>query len=326
MDAGVVLQAVLTGLATGAVLGLVALGFTLVAGTVRVLHLAHGDLVVASVLTAVLVVLGTAPVATTLGPVPALAFVLLALAAGAGLSVGVAVLAVRPWLPDPVHGRTADPLGWLAGTVAAGLLVREVLGLLLPQQAYAVPDPLRLSALARDGVLSLPLGVVLDARVPAVLVLGLGVGLLAERSVVRTQLGRGMRALAEDPDAAVLCGVSPRRVVLLAFAVAGLLAGVAGLLEAPGRAVQVDDGVVLGLAGAAAALLGGLGSLRGALVGGLVLGVAQQLAVAAFGPGWADVVSLGLLVVLLSLGRPARRRAPSAVPLARPGASSGVAP
>lgn len=306
MDPGVLLQAVLTGLSSGAVLGLVAMGFTLVAGTVRVLHLAHGDLVVAAVLTAVLVVLGTTPVATVLAPGPAAAFVLLALAAGAGLSLGVAALAVRPYLPDPSRGRPGDPLGWLAATVAAGLLVREVLGLLLPGQGYAVPDPLRLSALAPDGVVALPLGVVLDARVPAVLLLALATGLLVERTVVRSRLGRGMRAVAEDPDAAVLCGVSSRRVVLLAFAVAGLLAGVAGLLDAPGRAVSVDDGVVLGLAGAAAALLGGLGSLRGALAGGLALGVARQLAVALLGPAWSDVVPLALLVVLLAV-QPAPR-------------------
>ena len=306
MDAGVLLQAVLTGLSTGAVLGLVALGFSLVAGTVRVLHLAHGDVVVASVLSAVVVVLGTTPVATRLAPGPAAAFLLLVLAAGAGLSLGVAVLAVRPWLPDVARGRPGDALGWLAGTVAAGLLLRELLGLLLPGEGYAVPDPLRLSAWAEQGVVSLPLGVVLDARVPAVLILGSTVGLLAERVVVRSRVGRGMRAVAEDPDAAVLCGVSPRRTVLVAFAVAGLLAGVAGLLDAPARAVSVDDGVVLGLAGAAAALLGGLGSLRGALAGGLALGVLQQLVVAVLGPAWTDVVPLGLLVLLLAVQRAPR--------------------
>lgn len=301
MDPGLLLQAVLSGLSAGAVLGLVALGFTLVAGTVRVLHLAHGDVVVASVLTAVVVVLGTAPVATVLAAGPAVAVVLLALAAGAGLSVAVAVLAVRPWLADAVRDRAPDALGGLAATVAAGLLLRELLGLLLPGRAYAVPDPLRLSALAPDGVVRLPLGVVLDARVPAVLLLALALGVLVERTVVRSRLGRGMRAVAEDPDAAVLCGVSAGGVVLLAFGLAGLLAGAAGLLDAPGRAVSVDDGVVLGLSGAAAALLGGLGSLRGALAGGLALGVLTQVVVAVAGPGWSDVVPLGALVLLLAL-------------------------
>lgn len=294
------LQALVGGLAAGVVLGLVALGFTLVAGTVRVLHLAHGDLVVAAVFTGVLVVLGRTPVATNLGPGPAIGFTLLVLAAGAVLSGAVGWLAVRPHLPDVATGREPDALGWVAGLVAAGLLLREVLGLLLPQEAYAVPDPLRLDAITSSGVFALPGGGSLPARVPVVLALGLVIGLFAERLLVTSRFGKALRAVADDPDAAALCGVAGRRVVLLAFVAAGLLAGIAGLLDAPGRAIGVDDGVVLGLAGIAAALLGGLGSLRGAIVGGLALGVVQSLAVTELGAEYADVVPLALLVVLLA--------------------------
>ncbi|MCA1712628.1 MAG: hypothetical protein LC789_13750 [Actinobacteria bacterium] len=306
MDPGVLLQAVVTGLAGGVVLGLIALGFTLVAGTVRVLHLAHGDVVVAAVFTGVLVVLGRTPVATALSPAYAVGFALLVLLAGALLSAAVGWFAVRPHLPD--RGRDMDVLGWVAGLVAAGLLLREVLGLLLPQEAYAVPDPFRLDALLSDtGVLGLPFGGTLPARVPAVLLLGLLVGLLAERVLVRSRFGKALRAVADDPDAAFLCGVPARRVVALAFLAAGLLAGIAGLLDAPGRAVGVDDGVVLGLEAIAAALLGGLGSLRGALIGGLAVGVLQALAVQVR-PELGDLAPLLLLVVLLA-ARPQGLRA-----------------
>jgi branched-chain amino acid transport system permease protein len=299
VDGGVLLQVVVAGLSTGAVLGLVALGFSLVAGTVRVLHLAHGDVVVAAVFAGVLGVLGRTPVASLLGPGASAAFVLLVLAAGALVAGLIAVLAVRPYLPD--RGRRHDPLGWVAGGVAAGLLLRAVLGLLLPQQGYAVPDPLRLSSLTADGLVHLPGGSSLPVRAIGVLVLGLAVGLVAEQFLVRSRFGRSLRAVADDPDAAALCGVNAGRVVLLAFVAAGLLAGLAGLLDAPGRAVSVDDGVVLGLEGVAAALLGGLGSLRGALVGGLAVGLLQAVAVYAGGASLQDVVPLGLLVVLLAL-------------------------
>jgi branched-subunit amino acid ABC-type transport system permease component len=308
VDPGVLLQAVVGGLATGAVLGLVALGFTLIAGTVRVLHLAHGDIVVAAVFTSVLVVLGRTPVATTLDPGPAIGFALLVLVAGAVLSGAAGWLAVRPHLPDVGTGRDGDVLGWVAALVAAGLLLREVLGLLLPQEAYAVPDPLRLDALSSSGVFSLPGGGSLPARVPAVLVLGLVLGVAAERLLVQSRFGKALRAVADDPDAAALCGIPARRVVLLAFVAAGLLAGIAGLLDAPGRALGVDDGVVLGLAGVTAALLGGLGSLRGALAGGLALGVLQSVTVTQLGSEYADVVPLGLLVVLLALRPQGLRR------------------
>lgn len=315
MDAGVLLQAVLSGLSYGAVLGLVALGFTLVAGTVRVLHVAHGDVVVAAVFTAVLAVLGSTPVAVALDPGPALTFLLLVLAAGAGLSAAVALLAVRPHLPDVAAGRTGDALGWVAGGVAAGLLLRELLGLLLPQEGYAVPDPLRLDALTASGVVALPGGQVLAARVPAVLVLALVTGVAVERLLVRSRFGRALRAVADDPEAAALCGVPARRVVLQAFVLAGLLAGLAGLLDAPGRAsLSVDDGVVLGLSGIAAAVLGGLGSARGALLGGLAVGLLQALVVTVLDPRWTDVVPLGLLVLLLAVRPEGVRRGRPAVP------------
>lgn len=295
------LQVVLAGLSTGAVLGLVALGFTLVAGTVRVLHLAHGDVVVAAVFTGVLVLLGRAPVATALDLPRSAAFVLLVLGAGAALAALVAVLAVRPALADPARGRRTDALGWVAGGIAAGLLLRAVLGLLLPQQGYAVPDPLRLASLSDDGLLHLPGGSTLPVRVLGVLALGLVVGLAGEAYLERSRLGRALRAVADDPDAAVLCGVDIRRAVLVAFVVAGLLAGLAGLLDAPGRTVSVDDGVVLGLEGMAAAFLGGLGSLRGALVGGLAVGLLQSVAVWAGGATLQDLAPLTLLVVLLAV-------------------------
>lgn len=307
MDVGVLLQALLTGLAAGAVLGLVALGFTLVAGTVRVLHLAHGDVAVAAVLTAVLVVVGRTPVATRLDGPQAAALVAVALAVGAALAAAIAVLVVRPALPDPARGRRGDALAWVAGGVAAGLLLRELLGLALPQEAYAVPDPLRLDRLQ---ALDLPGGAVLAGRVPVVLVLALVLGVVVERVLVLSRFGKALRAVADDPDAALLCGVPARRVVLVAFVVAGLLAGLAGLLDATGsaRAVAVDDGVLLGLAAVAAALLGGLGSLRGALVGGLAVGVAQSLAVTYHGGEWAQVVPLGLLVTVVALRPQGLRR------------------
>jgi len=301
VDVGVLLQVVLSGLSAGAVLGLVALGFTLVAGTVRVLHLAHGDVVVAAVLAAVLGVLGRTPVATLLDPGRSVLFVVLALGTGALLAGLVAVLVVQPLLPDGSRGRVGDPLGWVAGGVAVGLLLRAVLGLLLPQEGYAVPDPFRLSSLTDDGLLHLPGGTTMPARVLGVLALGLLAGLLAQLALRRTKLGQALRAVADDPDAAQLCGVDVKRVVLLAFLLAGLLAGLAGLLDAPGRAVSVDDGVVLGLSAMAAALLGGLGSVRGALLGGLAVGLVQAVAVWAGGAALQDVAPLSLLVLLLVL-------------------------
>jgi branched-subunit amino acid ABC-type transport system permease component len=298
MSFGVAVQAIATGLAQGAVYGLVALGFTLCYRLVRVLDFAHGDLIVGSVFVSVLVTVGDTPVLRVPGAGMAVVQVLVALLTGSALGALLYVVAVRPF--------RGNELGWVAATVTAGLVIREALGLALTREAYAVADPLRLPT----RLLSLPGGGTMSVRIVAVLAIGLAVGILVERLLVASRYGRAMRAVADDRDAAALMGVPTDRVVLVAFAVAGLLAGVAGVLTAPAGPVTISGGVVLGLKGTAAALLGRLGSVRGALVGGLVLGVAESLAVAstALGPAYRDVLALTVLVVALAL-RPQRRLA-----------------
>ena len=312
MSGGVLLQAVVSGLSIGAIYGLVGLGFTLVWSLTRVLALAHGDIVVGSVLLAVLAVVGKTPVALSPGVGHSVGLVLVCLAAGVVLSLLSYVVAVRPFL-DRGH-RSEDVLGWVAGGVTAGLVVRTALGLALPAAAYAVPDPLHLDGLTTTGSVRLPGGGTVAVRAFAVLAVALVVAAAADWFVRSSRVGRGMRAVADDVEAASACGVPVGRVVLVAFGLAGLLAAVAGLLDAPGRSVAVDSGVTLGLAGAAAALLGRLGSPRGAVAGGLALGVAQQVvgAWSHLGAAWAPMVPLGTLVIVLAV-RPGGLRAAAQV-------------
>jgi branched-subunit amino acid ABC-type transport system permease component len=289
MSGAVAVQALVTGAATGATYGLIALGFSLVHRLTGVIAFAHGDVVVGAVFVGVLAVVGTAPVATTPGVGTVIALLVVTLAAGAALSAGVYVLAVRPFLPR------ADVVGWVAGGLAAGLLVRELLGLPFSQQAYALPDPL-----GSAGVLSLGGGITVPVRALEVLAIGLAVGVAVERALALTGAGALVRAVSEDRLAATLLGVPCERVILAAFALAGALAGLAGLLVAPASPIGLDDGVLLGLKGITAALLFRLGSLRLALLGGLVLGVLEAYIVAwtALGARWAEVIPLALLAVL----------------------------
>jgi branched-subunit amino acid ABC-type transport system permease component len=304
----VLLQAVLSGLAAGAVIALVAVGFTLVWSLTRVLALAHGDLVVAAALTGVLVVVGRTPVSVSLGVPQSIGLVLLAVLVGVVLSVLVYAVTVRPFL-DRAQ-RAEDVLGWVAGGVTAGLVLRTALGLAFPLAFVAVPDPFHLDGLTSSGSVSLPGGGTVGVRIFPVLGVALVVAAAADGFITRSRLGRSMRAVADDVDAAALCGVPLERTVVTAFALAGLLAAVAGLLSAPAHPVAVDDGALLGISGAAAAVLGRLGSPRGAVVGGLVLGVAQQLLAldSHLGPGWAAVLAPAVLVAVLAL-RPGGLRA-----------------
>lgn len=310
MSGGLVLQAVVSGLALGAVYGLVGLGFTLVWSLTRVLAFAHGDLVVGAVLVAVVAVVGTTPVAIAPAVGSSVALVVLALAAGVALSVASYAVAVRPFLDR--SQRSADVLGWTAGSVTFGLVVRTALALALPAAAYAVPDPLHLDALTSSGSLALPGGGTVAVRAFPVLGVALAIAVAADRLLTHSRAGRAMRAVADDADAAALCGVGVERAVVTAFALAGLLAAVAGVLDAPGHAVTVDSGAVLGLAGAAAAVLGRLGSARGAVAGGLGLGVATELVAVAphLGASWSTLLPLAVLVAALALRPEGLRAAP----------------
>src|SRR4051812_36507067 len=179
MSGGLVLQAVISGLSVGAVYGLVGLGFTLVWSLTRVLALAHGDVVVGAVLVSVLIVVGRTPVASSPDVAHSLLLVGLALVAGVGLAVGTYLVAVRPFL-DRSH-RSDDVLGWVAGTVAAGLAIRTALGLALPAAAYAVPDPLHLDGLTSSGVVDLPGGTTVTVRSFAVFGVAVVVAAAADR-------------------------------------------------------------------------------------------------------------------------------------------------
>jgi branched-subunit amino acid ABC-type transport system permease component len=282
----VAIQALVTGLATGAAYGLIALGFSLVHRLTRILAFAHGDIVSGAVFVAVLAVIGTVPVAAPLGAGEAIALTLCALAAGAALSAAVYGLAVRLF--------RGDVLGWVAGGLAAGLLIRELLGVPFAQQAYALPDPLGSPDTIAIGEVTVPV------RALIVLATGLAAGVLVERVLAVTGAGAVMRAVSDDREAAALLGVPTERVVIVAFLLAGALAGLAGLLIAPQAPIGLEDGVLLGLKGMAAALLGRLGSLRLAIAGGLVIGAVEGLILAApsLGAQWADVMVLSVLAVL----------------------------
>jgi branched-chain amino acid transport system permease protein len=118
--------------------------------------------------------------------------------------------------------------------------------------------------------------------------------------VRRTRFGRGIRAVAQDPESAALMGVNSTRVVQVTFLVGGLMAGAAATLYMMKiGSTRQNAGFLLGVKAFTAAVLGGIGNLRGALLGGLVLGVAESYGSAVFGSQWKDVVSFVLLVLIL---------------------------
>ena len=230
MSAAVAVQALVAGLATGAAYGLIALGFTLVHRLTGVIAFAHGDIVVGAVFVAVLAVVGTTPVASTLSVFGSVGLLVVAVVAGGVLSVVVYVLAVRPFRASAV-GRRGDVVGWAAGGLAAGLLIRELTGLRFPQQAYALPD-----ALGGAGVLSLGGGITVPVR---------GLEVLFDRRLRggcgRARAGRhrdrrgGARGRPQDPGAAALLGIPVRASRARGVRAGRRAGGPGGRVDRPGR-------------------------------------------------------------------------------------------
>lgn len=115
----------------------------------------------------------------------------------------------------------------------------------------------------------------------------------------RSWLGRSMRAAGENPRAALLMGISPQRVSTISFAMAGAMGALAGALIAPLASANYTAGLFFGLKGFSAAVLGGIGSPVGAVIGGLSLGVIESFTAGYVSSGWKDAIALGLLIVVL---------------------------
>ncbi|MEA2682874.1 MAG: branched-chain amino acid transport system permease protein [Chloroflexota bacterium] len=311
MSLGLVLQALAGGAATGAAYGLVGLGFALIYRVNGVLNFAHGDLVTTGIFTFLLVLggAGGAALAGVAPPVVALAVVGAVVVAGLmGLLIQRAAVA-----PFVRRGSTA---GWIAATVAAGLFLRALIGVGFQGESYAVPDIL-VHPLGAGGVVALPGGGVVQVRSIILFVIAVALAVAFDRWTSLSRTGRAMRAVALDERAAELCGISPGRARAVAWMTAGVLAAVAGLLVAPARPVSIDFGVLLGLKGTAAAVLGRLGSARGTIVAGIAIGVGESivtsLSIPALSlgtlqlpglgpfPGLQDVGALSVLVAAIAL-------------------------
>ena len=259
-----VVQVVVSTATVGSGLALVALGYSVVFSATGIVNFAQGPL---------LVVAGYSAYAMTRAGLPVAAASPLAVAAAAAAGALVEVVALRP-LRRPLPGPISD-VGWVLTTFAVGLVAVDLVRLTVDAAPHRLPPLL-------DSVGGWRVWRVAEVAVtPAdVVLVSATLALVAACDVVvrRTRAGRALRAVAEDREAAALVGVGAGRVVTAAFAAAGALAGVAAVLLAPKVFVRLENGLLLGLQAFVAAVAGGLGSPRGALLGGF--GVAAVSAVA----------------------------------------------
>jgi len=299
-----------SGLVLGAVYGLVALGYTLVYGVLRLINFAHsevwmwGSFGAVWVMTAVSARSG-AGAATTIG------YLLLALLV-AMLVSGLVALGVERVAYRRLRRLNAPPLVALISAIGASFVLAEVVGLRDRIAGWLGLDG-ALGAYVRGARDNTPFPSPLDTRTVLtvgdynitnvdviVLVSALVMMVALDQFIRRSRLGRGIRAVAQDSEAAALMGVDKDRVVQITFFLGGLMAGAAALMYLMRIGVtRYNAGFILGVKAFTAAVLGGIGNVRGALLGGFVLGLAENYGSALIGTEWKDVVAFVLLVVIL---------------------------
>lgn len=286
------------GLTLGSIYALVALGYTLVYGILGLINFAHGEVVMVGALTALAA--SKFLLAAALPPylVFMLAFLLAALVCMA-LSVIIERIAYRPL-------RNAPRLAPLITAIGVSIILQQLAMMLWGRSYHAMPQLLPETAFALGGV---------QITVIQIVIIGVAGLTMAALLVLvnRTRLGRAMRATAENPGIAALMGVDANRIIVLAFMIGSALAALAGMLVASNYGIaHYNMGFMLGLKAFTAAVLGGIGNLAGAVVGGLLLGVIEALGAGyigdltggVLGSQYQDVFAFFVLIGVLVL-RPA---------------------
>jgi branched-chain amino acid transport system permease protein len=271
------LQVVVSGLLLGAVYALFSSGLTLIWGMMNVVNFAHGDFVMLGMYTAVVIwtALGGGPWAS----VPVAAILI------ATLGVVSYFLLVRHIMKGPM-------LAQILGTFGLALFLRYAAFWTFGANFRTLPDTL----IGGSFVLG---GIRFDG--PRVLagVVGLGVTLLLHLMLTRTALGSRMLAVSEDATAAQLMGIRPQRMQALAWALAGGATGIAGALIATFFYTSPTVGETLAIVAFVTVSFGGFGSVLGALVAGLIIGVVESLSAYLIGPVYKDVIVYVLFVLVL---------------------------
>jgi branched-chain amino acid transport system permease protein len=278
------LQILVSGLLIGCIYGMAALGFTIVFNATRVINFANGEFLM----------LGGMAVAAMAGAEASGWGTLAAVLSASALALLVGVL-MQVLAFDRAKSRDLQMLVML--TIGITLMLRGAASLLFGRSVNFVNDFGGFPEIAAGGVFIPPQGLWI-----ALVMLAVSAGLWLLFS--RTTLGKAMQAASMEPRAAALCGIEPRRMALLAFAIAGLIGGLAGALLVPLLPPFYENGIALGLKGFAAAIAGGLGNPWGALLGGLAIGLVESVSAGYGASGYKDAVSFLLLVAILIV-RPA---------------------
>jgi len=279
------------GLSNGAIFALIALGYTLVYGIIELINFAHGDVFMIGSFVA-FGLWGNFALTEGMGTggliLGLLVAMLVAMAVCGVLNVMIERVAYKPL-------RNAPRLAPLITAIGFSFILQNVGVLWLGSSPISVPDLINQSNVLFDiGGVRIHNGDVLAVAVTAPLVF------LLTSFISRSRLGKAMRATAQDPDAARLMGINVNTTISLTFLLGGMLAGAAGLMNLLYQtSVWYFQGFTAGLIAFTAAVMGGIGNLKGAVLGGLIIGCIQQISDNRIGAQWTTAVVFGYLVLIM---------------------------
>jgi branched-chain amino acid transport system permease protein len=273
-----ILQLLVAGLATGGIYALVAVGFTLLWQTSQTINFAQGEFVM---LPAFFVLIGMGYFGLPFWP---------AVAVGGVVSVIVLGLLFKKWMVDPMIRHGVLPL--VIATIGLAILMKEAVREFYGADAWPFP------ALAATTDVSV-FGAVFSIQSLIILAISLAVVAALQLFLHGTRTGRCMQATAQNPTVARLLGIRVDRMILYTFLINGALVWVASLLITPIYLAKFTNGEWLGLYAFIAAIIGGFNQVRGAIVGGLLLGVVDNFAAAYISSQYRTAIPLLILIVVI---------------------------
>lgn len=296
------IQQLINGVMLGSIYALIALGYTMVYGILRIINFAHGDILMVGALTTLSALNALNGVFPHMPQLLQLGFALvIAMAVCALLAMAVERFAYR-------RLRNAPRLAPLISGIGVSVLLQTVAMIIWTRNPLMFPQILPMDAIAvTSGSVDHPPAIVTVTGIVTVslaLIVMIGLWLLVEY----TRLGRGMRAVAENPRVATLMGVNPNAIITLTFAIGGIFAALAGVMMASNYGnASFSMGFLPGIKAFTAAVLGGIGNIRGAMIGGILLGIIEALGAGylgelthgVFGSNYQDVFAFIVLILVL---------------------------
>ena len=274
-------QLLLNGIIAGSIYALIAIGFTVIYRTVKFFHFAHGIVYTAGAYFAYTLII-------SLHLNFALSF-FLAIVLAAILGVAIDRLVYYP-----LRQQKASNLIFLLASFGVVIFIQNLIQLIYGAQILTI----------RTGPIKEGhhfLGAVITDIQILILVVSIILMIFLWLFIQKTKLGKAMRAVSDDPMAANVVGINPEKIILTSFAIGSALAGVAGILISFETNIEPTMGFSALLKGIIASIIGGIGSIPGAVLGGFFLGLAENLGIWKISAGWKDCIAFAILIIFLLL-------------------------